>query len=154
MTAKRPVHVPVADGVWRVTRGIPMRINVFLIRDGDGVAVFDSGSRQMGRVVRDAAASLGGASRVIVGNAHPDHRGGAREIGAPVQCHVDERGHLEGDGGTHYFDYGLLPFFARPLIPRLMRSMDAGPLEVAAMSTRAIAWATSRSSICRVTLPA
>ena len=133
---------PVADGVWRVTRGFPLRVNVFLIRDtrpaGDsgsgtgsaGVAVFDAGLKQMGKAVRAAADELGGATRVVLGNAHADHRGGARAIGAPVQCHADERADVEGDGGAHYFDYSKLPVFARPLTPRMMGLWDDGPLEV------------------------
>ena len=107
-------------------------MNVFLIREGDGVAVFDAGHRPMGRVLREAAAALGGATRVVLGNAHADHRGGAKAIGAPVHCHADERADVEGDGGAHYFDYGKLPLFARPLTPRLMAAWDGGPLEVAA----------------------
>jgi glyoxylase-like metal-dependent hydrolase (beta-lactamase superfamily II) len=124
--------VPVADGVWRVTRGFPLRINVFLVREGEGVAVFDAGHRAMGAAVRAAADALGGATRVVIGNAHADHRGGARAIGAPVHCHADDRADVEGDGGEHYFDYGLLPRFSRPLTPRIMHAMDGGPLEVAA----------------------
>jgi hydroxyacylglutathione hydrolase len=121
---------PVADGIWRVTLGFPLKINVFLIREGDGVAVFDSATRQLGPKVRAAADALGGATRVIIGNAHPDHRGGARTIGAPVQCHLDERADMEGDGGEHYFDFKKLPFYARPLTAKLMRSWDDGPLTV------------------------
>jgi len=120
-----------AEGVWRVTAGFPLKMNVFLIREGEGVAVFDSGHRPMGKAVREAADSLGGATRVVLGNAHADHRGGARAIGAPVHCHPDERADVEGDGGLHYFDFSKLPIFARPLTPRLMSSWDDGPLEVA-----------------------
>ncbi|MEA2153930.1 MAG: hypothetical protein QOE11_70 [Solirubrobacteraceae bacterium] len=123
---------PVADGVWRVTQGFPLRINVFLLREGDGVAVFDAGAKAMGPAIRAAADSLGGATRVVIGNAHADHRGGAQAIGAPVHCHADDRADVEGGGGAHYFDYGLLPAFARPLTPRVMHSMDGGPLRVAA----------------------
>lgn len=123
---------PVAEGVWRITRGFPLKINVFLIREGDGVAVFDAGSKSMGATIRAAADALGGATRVVLGNAHADHRGGARAIGAPVHCHADDRADAESDGGEHYFDFGLLPLVARPLLPRVLRSMDGGPLEVAA----------------------
>ena len=123
----------VADGVWRVTKGFPLRINAFLVREGDGVAVFDAGHKPMGRALREAAGTLGGATRVVLGNAHADHRGGARTIGAPVYCHADERADVEGDGGAHYFDYGKLPLMARPLTPRLMSMWDDGPLEVAGM---------------------
>ena len=58
----------------------------------------------MGAAVRAAADALGGATRVILGNPHADHRGGAGAIGAPVQCHTDDREDAEGDGGAHYFD--------------------------------------------------
>ena len=121
----------VADGVWRVTRGFPLRMNVFLIREGDGVAVFDAGHRPMGKVVREAAAALGGAVRVVLGNAHPDHRGGAGAIGAPVHCHPDERADVEGDGGAHYFDYSKLSVPARWAYPRLLPAWDGGPVEIA-----------------------
>jgi glyoxylase-like metal-dependent hydrolase (beta-lactamase superfamily II) len=121
----------VAQGVWRVTGGFPLRVNSYLVREGVGVAVFDAGIRQMGKALRDAADSLGGATRVVLGNAHADHRGGTKAIGAPVHCHPDERDDAEGDGGTHYFDFARLPFFARPLTPRVMASWDDGPLEVA-----------------------
>ena len=121
---------PVADGVWRLTLGMPLKTNVFFIREDDGVAVFDAGSKPMGPKIRRAADALGGATRVIIGNAHADHRGGARAIGAPVHCHLDERADMEGDGGEHYFDFAQLPFYARPLTPRLMRSWDDGPLQV------------------------
>jgi glyoxylase-like metal-dependent hydrolase (beta-lactamase superfamily II) len=122
----------IADGVWRVSGGFPLSINAFLISEGDGVAVFDAGHKPLGKKLRAAAAQLGGATRVVLGNAHPDHRGGARAIGAPVQCHADERDDVESDGGVHYFDYGKLPAFARPLTPRMMSAWDDGPLEVAA----------------------
>jgi glyoxylase-like metal-dependent hydrolase (beta-lactamase superfamily II) len=130
-TRERTMPAPVADDVWRLTLGRPLRINVFFVREGDGVAVFDSGSKPLGPAIRQAADLLGGATRVIVGNAHADHRGGARAIAAPVHCHVDERADLEGDGGEHYFDYSKLPLLARPLTPRLMHAWDDGPLHVA-----------------------
>ncbi|HEX8103640.1 MAG TPA: MBL fold metallo-hydrolase [Solirubrobacteraceae bacterium] len=121
----------VADGVWRVTKGFPLKVNVFLIREADGVAVFDAGIKPMGPAIRAAAEELGGATRVVLGNAHADHRGGAKAIGAPIQCHADERADAEGDGGVRYFDYAKLPLLARPLTPRLMGAWDDGPLAVA-----------------------
>ncbi len=129
-TSASSTPTAVADGIWRVTLGFPLKINVFLIREGDGVAVFDSATKQLGPKVREAADALGGATRVIIGNAHPDHRGGALAIGAPVQCHLDERADMEGDGGEHYFNFKLLPFYARPLTAKLMHSWDGGPLKV------------------------
>ena len=76
-----------AEGVWRQTAGFPLRVNAYLVADGDGVAVFDAGIKPMGPKLREAAAERGGATRVVLGNAHADHRGGANGIGAPVQCH-------------------------------------------------------------------
>jgi len=122
---------PVAEGVWRITRGFPLKINVFLIREGDGVAVFDAGAKNMGTTIRAAADELGGATRTVLGNPHADHRGGANAIGAAVWCHADDVDDAQGDSGEHYFDYGLLPFFSRPLTPRVMHSMDDGPVVVA-----------------------
>ncbi len=122
----------VADGVWRVTRGVPLRINVFLVREGDGVAVFDAGHRAMGAAVRAAAEALGGPTRVVLGNPHADHRGGAPAIGAPVHCHADDVPDAEGDGGEHDFDLSLLPLPSRPLTGRVMRGFDSGPLQIAA----------------------
>lgn len=122
----------VADGVWRVTGGFPLRVNSFLVREDEGVAVFDAGICSMGTAIRDAAHGKGGPTRVIVGNAHADHRGGAGAIGAPVSCHPDERADLEGDGGAHYFDYSRLPLATRLLTPRMLSSWDGGPVAVAA----------------------
>ena len=130
-TRATPTPTAVAEGIWRLTLGRPLKINVFFISEDDGVAVFDSGTKQLGPAIRRAADGLGGATRVIIGNAHPDHRGGANALGAPIHCHLDERADVEGDGGEHYFDLSKLPFFARPLTGKLMRSWDGGPLTVA-----------------------
>lgn len=127
----------VAEGVWRITKGFPLRVNAYLVADGDGVAVFDAGTKPMGKAIREAAETLGGPTRTILGNAHADHRGGAGAIGAPVQCHADERADVEGDGGAHYFDYSKLGFPTKLLTPRMMSAWDSGPLEVAGTLTEA-----------------
>lgn len=114
-----------------MTAGFPLRINAYLVREEGGVAVFDAGHKPMGKKLRAAADELGGATRLVLGNSHPDHRGGARGLGAPVHCHTDERADAEGDGGLHDFDYGKLSPLARPLTPRMMDAWDDGPLEVA-----------------------
>jgi hydroxyacylglutathione hydrolase len=121
---------PVADGVWKLSAGFPLKMNVLFVRETGGVAVFDAGTKSMGAAIRAAADCLGGATRVILGNAHPDHRGGANAVGAPVQCGAAERADVEGDGGLHYFDYTELPFFSRPLTKHLMGSWDDGPVSV------------------------
>ena len=122
----------IADGVWRITRGFPLRINVFFVREEGGVAVFDTGHKPMGEAVRAAADALGGATRVVLGNPHADHRGGATAIGAPVHCHVDDRENVEGDGAAHDFDFGLLPAFSRAVTKKTFGAWDGGPLTVAA----------------------
>lgn len=121
----------IADGVWRLSGGFPLRVNAYLVAEGDGVAVFDSGIESMGRKVREAADSLGGATRVVLGNGHPDHRGGAPAVGAPVQAHADERENAEGDGNVPYFDLGRLQLPTRLLTPRMMRGWDGGPVTIA-----------------------
>jgi glyoxylase-like metal-dependent hydrolase (beta-lactamase superfamily II) len=68
----------------------------------------------------------------VLGHAHPDHRGGAAALDAPVYCHTDERADVEGDGGVRYFDYGELESARlRATMPWLMRVVDGGPLGVA-----------------------
>jgi glyoxylase-like metal-dependent hydrolase (beta-lactamase superfamily II) len=122
----------VADGVWRLRGGVPVKlVNVFLLEDGGGVTLFDAGIRQMSGDIARAAAEIGPLKRIVLGNCHADHRGGAPGLGAPVLCHAEERADAEGDGGAHYFDYGRLGFpLARPLIRHMMGSWDAGPVKV------------------------
>ncbi len=121
----------VADGVWRVKAGFPLSVNAFLLEEpGGGVTAFDAGPKSMGAKIRAAAAPFGGVRRIVLGNAHADHRGGAKAIGGEVHCHTDERGDVEGDGGLHYFDYAALGFPSSLLTPRLMDAMDDGPIAV------------------------
>jgi glyoxylase-like metal-dependent hydrolase (beta-lactamase superfamily II) len=122
----------VAPGVWRVKAGFPLSINAFLIEEqAGGVTVFDSGDKRLGKKIKAAADKLGGARRLVLGNAHADHRGGAPHVGAEVFCHPDERADVEGDGGIHYFDFNALGFPSSLTTPPLLRSMDSGPVTVA-----------------------
>lgn len=130
MSAKQAERV--ADRVWRVAAGFPLKMNVFLIEDGGGVTLFDAGIRPMADTIRAAAAPLGGVKRIVLGNSHADHRGAAPALGAPAFCHADEADDLAGDGGFSYFDFGRLGFPpARALVPRIMKSWDGGPVAVA-----------------------
>ncbi len=123
---------PVAADVWLVRGGIPAReMNVFLIRDGSGVLVYDAGIKAMTDAVAAAGASLGGITRVVLGHGHPDHRGVAPYLGVPVLCHADNRVDAEGDGGVRYFDYSKLHPHARVAYPQLMRLWDGGPVPIA-----------------------
>jgi len=123
---------PVADGVWVVRGGFPSKeMNVYLVRDGDGVMLFDAGIKAMTDAVAAAGATLAGITRVLLGHGHVDHRGVAPYLGVPVLCHADNRADSEGAGGMDYFDISLLPAYARPVYPRLLRMWDGGPVVIA-----------------------
>ena len=123
----------VAEGVWRV-QGQPARCNVYLVRDGDGVLMFDAGARTMVSAVASAAASLGGLTRIVLGHGHTDHRGTAPSFEVPVLCHPDEVVDAEGSGGWRYWDASLssLPAWQRP-VHRFFhkRFWDGGPVKIA-----------------------
>jgi hydroxyacylglutathione hydrolase len=122
----------VADGVWLVQGGFPAKVmNVYLIKDGDGVLCFDAGIRAMKSQIPSVAAGLGGLTRVILGHGHADHRGAAPSLGAPIFCHPDEVADAEGDGGAHYFDFSQLErAFARFGMPLFLKMWDGGPVKI------------------------
>jgi hydroxyacylglutathione hydrolase len=123
----------IADGVWIIRGGFPQKtMNVYFVRDGDGVMVFDAGIRSMTNGVAAAGVQLGGITRVLLGHGHQDHRGVAPGLGVPVLCHPADREFAEGDGGFHTFDFSKLRSpLARLLMPRLLRIWDGGPVEIA-----------------------
>ena len=122
----------IAEGVWIVRGGLPARdMNVYLVRDGDGVLVFDAGIRSMTKAVAAAGARLGGITRVVLGHSHADHRGVAPGLGVDVFCHPAEKADAEADGGEHYFDCTKLKPHARVAYPRLLRMWDGGPVKIA-----------------------
>jgi glyoxylase-like metal-dependent hydrolase (beta-lactamase superfamily II)/predicted ester cyclase len=122
----------IAEGVWIVRGGFPARtMNVYLVRDGDGVLVFDGGIRSMTKAVAAAGARLGGITRLVLGHEHPDHRGIAPSLGVPVHCHPDGKADAEGDGGSHYFDWAKLRQPTRMLMPLMLKLWDGGPVPIA-----------------------
>src|SRR3954464_754697 len=75
---------PIAEGVWVLRGGFPLKsMNVYFVRDGDGVLLFDAGISDMTDAVARAGASLGGITRVVLGHGHADHRGVAPGLGLP-----------------------------------------------------------------------
>jgi hydroxyacylglutathione hydrolase len=122
----------IADGVWIVRGGVPKTMNVYLVRDGDGVLLFDAGIRQMAGAVALAARQLGGLTRIVLGHAHADHRGVAPALSdAPVYCHPDEVADAEGDGGAHYFKLDTLDLHGRATLGPMLPLWDGGPVRVA-----------------------
>lgn len=124
---------PVADGVWVVRGGFPAKtMNVYLIKDADGITVFDAGISAMGSALRAACAQLGPVVRVVLGHADADHRGAAPLLDAPVYCHAGERQAAESpDSYRPYWDAGKLDPHGRALLWRLIPSWDGGALTVA-----------------------
>ncbi len=122
---------PVADGVWLVRGGFPMKsMNVYLVRDGDGVLAFDAGIKGMAPGIASAAAQLGGLTRVVLGHGHQDHRGAAPGLDVPVFCHVDDVPFATGDGGESSFDFSKLNAAGRRVFPPLLRHWDGGPVQI------------------------
>ena len=127
-----PAAESVADGVWLVRGGFPLKImNVYLVRDGDGVMLFDAGIKAMVRHLASVGASLGGITRVLLGHSHADHRGAAPGLNVPVLCHSAERPDAETDGGDHYFDLTKLNNSAHLAFRRLLAHWDGGPVTIA-----------------------
>src|SRR4051812_35993573 len=123
----------IAEDVWRV-QGNPARCNVYFVRDGDGVLMFDAGARTMTNAVAQAAAQLGGLTRIVLGHGHTDHRGTAPAFDVPIYCHPDEVVDAEGSGGWRYWDPELrgLPWLDRKVHPFLHRRLwDDGPVKIA-----------------------
>jgi glyoxylase-like metal-dependent hydrolase (beta-lactamase superfamily II)/predicted ester cyclase len=127
----------VADGVWIVRGGFPLRtMNVYLIEDEDGVTVFDAGVEDMVGAIRKAAARLGGIKRVVLGHADADHRGAAPGLGADVYCHPAEVEAAQSpDPMRPYHHFERLEPPARWVIPRLMPVWDGGRVQIAGTVT-------------------
>jgi glyoxylase-like metal-dependent hydrolase (beta-lactamase superfamily II) len=123
----------VADGVWIVRGGFPVKtMNVYLVEDDGGVTVFDAGISDMTVAIRSAAARLGGVKRVVLGHADADHRGAAPGLSAPVYCHPAEREAAESsDPRRPYWDLERLGPHGRMLLSRLVPIWDGGAVQIA-----------------------
>ena len=122
----------IASGVWVVRGGRPRAMNVFLLEDDGGVTLFDAGAAGMTTALGAAAARLGGIRRVVLGHADAEHRGAAPGLGVPVYCHPAERLAAESPSSFRdYWDIAKLSGWARPVLPKLLRYWDGGPVEIA-----------------------
>jgi len=124
----------VAEGVTLLRGDFRGAMNVYFIEDGDGVVMFDAGTKAMRKQVRAAASRLGGCNRVVLGHAHCDHRGTAPYMDAPVFCHPDEVADAENDSWrAPYWNLDLLPvkpiqwLYELVLLPR----WDGGAVKIA-----------------------
>jgi len=121
----------IAEGVWIVRGGFPVRsMNVYLLRDRDGVLVFDGGIKAMTKAIAAAGARLGGITRLVLGHEHPDHRGIAPGLGVPVYVHADGKADAESDGGMHYVDWSKLRQPTRTVMPWMLKMWDGGPVKI------------------------
>ncbi|MBV9212053.1 MAG: MBL fold metallo-hydrolase [Actinobacteria bacterium] len=144
LVGRGPVAVTmerVADDVWLMRGGaIPPLVhrimNVYFVEAEGGVTVFDAGVRSMARHIEAVGRAMGGISRIVLGHAHPDHRGAAARIDVPVWCHEDEAGYAEAADGQPYTDFSSIPAWtkagpARAAIWTMHHAIwDAGPVRV------------------------
>jgi hydroxyacylglutathione hydrolase len=131
--ARVPKLEPIAPRVWLLRGGLTGTMNAYLIEDGDGVVVYDTGEKGMAPAIAAAAARMGGLKRVVLGHADTDHRGAAPALSAlaPVLCHPDAVAEAQGAGGRTYWDMSKLPPAIRLLHGVLHRWVwDGGPVEI------------------------
>jgi glyoxylase-like metal-dependent hydrolase (beta-lactamase superfamily II) len=142
----RPTIEPVANRVWVVRGGmdygtIPLSLarghlprrsmNVYLIKEHDGVTMFDAGIEAMTDALLTITERMGGLKRVVLGHAHGDHRGVAPHMGVPVYCHENARAEAESDAEPAYADYSKIEqAIPRAAYPRLMKGWDGGAVRI------------------------
>jgi hydroxyacylglutathione hydrolase len=121
----------IAEGVWLVRGGIPKTMNAYLIEDGDGVTMFDSGVSDMSAPLAAAGARLGGIKRIVLGHADADHRGAAPALNAAVYCHPAECNAAESASSYRgYWDRAKLDPRGRTVLWRLLATWDGGPVPI------------------------
>src|SRR3954468_1848260 len=142
-----PTIEPVANRVWVVRGGmeystiglqlasgkLPRRtMNVYLIKEHDGVRMFDAGIRSMAGPLKAITERMGGLKRIVLGHAHGDHRGAAPSMGVPVYCHADAEHEAQTPGMPPYQDTSQIEkLIPRLAFPRLSRAWDGGPVTIA-----------------------
>ena len=111
-------------------------MNVYFLEEDGGVTVFDAGIRTMAEHIEAVGRKMGGIRRIVLGHAHPDHRGAAALVEAPIWCHEAEVEHAEAPDGQSYKDLSKLPAFTkagpvRAAMRLLMGGVwDAGPVRI------------------------
>jgi hydroxyacylglutathione hydrolase len=128
---------PIADGVWVLRGGFPMKtMNVYFIEDDGGVTMFDAGIEDMTDAVRVAGVRAGGIKRIVLGHADADHRGTAPGLDVPTYCHPIERAAAESsETFRDYWDMSKLSPHARPFYSRILPVWDGGAVQIAGTVT-------------------
>lgn len=126
-----PVLGKVADDVWLLRGDIKGGMNIYFIRDGDGLIQFDAGTEPMTKAIKAVSEKLGPIKRIVLGHSHTDHRGTAPGIDAPVSCHPDEVRYAETDDWPDYWDMSKLSVgWVKHVYPFLHRRWDAGGVKI------------------------
>src|SRR5437763_1569215 len=131
----------VADGVWVMRGGYPPPLidrimNVYFLEEDGGVTVFDAGIRTMAEHIEAVGRKMGGIRRIVLGHAHPDHRGAAAPVEAASWCHAAGVEYAEAPDGQSCTDPSKLPAFTkagpvRAAMRLLMGGVwDAGPVRI------------------------
>jgi hydroxyacylglutathione hydrolase len=142
----KPTIEPVANRVWVVRGGmdylaialqaangiLPRRtMNVYLIKEHDGVTMFDAGIATMAEPLGAITERMGGLKRIVLGHAHGDHRGAAPFLDAPVYCHADAKQEAQTPGLPPYQDLSQIERrVARWAYPRLSERWDGSPVKI------------------------
>ena len=150
-----PTLEEVVDGVSLLRGDLKGGMNIYFLRDGDGVVQFDAGTQGMSHAAQVVGRKLGGVKRVVLGHGHCDHRGTAGAIDAPVHCHADEVADTESDAAIPpYFDLSKIEVTpVRWIYPTLLRHWDGGAVKVADTVSEGDEVAGSRCSTSRDTRP-
>ena len=131
--ARCPELEPIAPRVWLLRGGLTGSMNAYLIDDGDGAVVYDTGEKGMAGAIATAAERMGGLNQVVLGHADTDHRGAAPALSAlaPVVCHPDAVADAQGAGGRAHWDMSKLPLAVRVAHRCLHRWVwDGGPVQI------------------------
>jgi hypothetical protein len=121
----------VADGVWLVRGGLPIKtMNVYLLEERAAASASTTPAPPTWptRSRRSAAPWVGSPASCSARPRGPPRRG-AGPAGARVLPSGD-RADAEGDGGDHYFDLAKLTFPFNHTLRVLLDRWDGGPVEI------------------------
>jgi glyoxylase-like metal-dependent hydrolase (beta-lactamase superfamily II) len=135
MTTDRAVDVlEEAPGVWRVDlewMGLPGQVAAYLLADGDGLAVVESGPGSTLPTLLAAVRAIGRApeeiTHVLVTHVHLDHAGAAGEL---LRHAPHARVHVHPNGARHLQDPSRLLASARRIYGDLMDELWGAMLPV------------------------